>query len=262
MVSHPSPMRAFRILIAIAASASPLVAQEHFLGIHCTPGEHRACAAVGVEAIVYQPGDPNPLNFDALHAFTEVRFHVANLQQEGDAPRGILGMWLQPLDILADFGFTASVNARGGSEGTVVENGQLWIGTDGGPQADGSYMAVWRFDPFSDGRTFGCSVPTGPGAFSDVPLYDQTCGGSITYSAFVFHQALQISRDPQPALTFFWSNWEPGDTYAESVNRGWTTCTTGVDCVTATPEPVTLALLATGMAGVAGAAARRRRRQA
>src|SRR5687768_2034485 len=233
------------LVLAITVT-SRSIAQERFLGIHCTSGEHRACAAVGVEAIVYQPGDPNPININALHPFTEVRFRVSNLQRADDAPRGILGMWLQPLDILSGaFGFVGSMNARGGSEGNVVENGDLWIGSDGGPRADGTYMAVWRFDPFSDGRTFGCSVPEGPSRFSnDPPRYDQTCNGSITYSAFVFHLALQISRDPAPALTFFWSQWEPGDTYAESWDRSFTTCTTGVDCVTTTPEPATLALLA------------------
>jgi hypothetical protein len=262
--SQRGDMRSRTLVVLSFLAAAEAQSQERYMGIHCTPGENRACLELGIETVAHPDGAVRgPWGWSPL-PMTEIRFRISNLQREGDAPRGLIGIWANPFELvdrpIPTFYPTADAFRTGG-EGNTVQNGVVDFYADVALGSSG-YSAGFRFDTFAGSALYGCAIPPGQmelGGPPLEPLYDATCGGSITYSVFVYYDAIRLSRE-LPTLSFSWSGGLPGDTFTEAFNRPWTGCTTGVDCVTATPEPATIALLATGLVGIAGARARRRRR--
>lgn len=112
-------------------------------------------------------------------------------------------------------------------------------------------------------RVGGCNT-SGTGSQSPVMF---TCGGEVVFSfntatlfnasqiAGVFAQA--DARDLANTATYTQSCQTDGTTYTGSVS---TLCTHVTDVTTVTPEPITIALLGSGLFGVAGARLRRRKK--
>jgi hypothetical protein len=110
----------------------------------------------------------------------------------------------------------------------------------------------------NDGAIASSCGTTLPGGSNDLWM-TPTCG-----SAAVTDPRAPAHPDfGWTVLTFSVNSfWDISNTelqiHAQS-NEGSTKCTTGVDCMPTTPEPATMALMATGLAGLAAARRRRRR---
>jgi len=132
-----------------------------------------------------------------------------------------------------------------GSTGNVITRGDLDL-----DDQHGVYAAYIEYN--GPARLWGCEVS--PDNW-DVPTYglDSTCGGSITVSILFLNDDLRLSNQSQLIMrgTQFGVDGSP---------VGGIACTTGVDCVAVTPEPVTIALVGTGLTGI-GLLRRRRRRE-
>jgi hypothetical protein len=120
-------------------------------------------------------------------------------------------------------------------------------GTAGGPQPppfDGSL--VWTNQPGRPSWITGCDAPTTPAVAQTVAYY-RTCGDGKVGFDFSVPADMRITDDTKAFV----------NVYTDEVQFG---CVLGdADCLQATPEPATLALIATGFAAV-GAYKRRRRK--
>jgi hypothetical protein len=99
---------------------------------------------------------------------------------------------------------------------------------------------------------WGCDVVSGPEVISAV----STCGGFVTWRLRPRHAfpttTFVLRPNNQSSISYF---------YHSADFSTQATCTTGIDCAMVTPEPVTTVLMATGLLGIAGVAAARRRRR-
>jgi hypothetical protein len=242
------PLLPFAILVVFATA--PAQAQDFVnYWTQCTPGQLRACSTTEI-AFTYidaPPGGFGPISL--------LLVRMSNLQgfgayQDANSQRGFKSMMIEglegtpptsgPIDIRTGFRYAVEGNARGITDPDYPNPGL---------QPDGRLNVGWRLD--AGGFLFGCEVPPIE-ALGNWGAQDSTCGGSITY-AFELRGNWHIGSQA-PVVTYRYDLWENGQWVGNA------SCTTGFDCITITPEPMTLALLGSGLLAVGGVAHRRRRR--
>jgi len=234
-----------RTLILIGAALPLLAASESSAAsTYCTAGSLNACASVIVEKL----GD-------------QVMIRVRNLQGQvpGDNTwySGLFGVDLYMPGVTGFSNFTMQTEGSVGTNGTPAP----WQATYYKNQ---NMVRVWG-SPLDAAGISGCNDGTGtPFQFTAY----QTCAqdGWVVFS-FTTHG----TWDPANA-TVRWS----GNAYTDPSGKkqaffcgmsgadedcGYVGDYVAPPPSNVTPEPVTLALLGTGLAGVGGAAARRRRKQ-
>jgi hypothetical protein len=221
--------RAHLLLGPLLLLAVPDAAQGQTLdfGIQCFVAQVRACATLQTTLLFHQ----------AINR-SELRFRFSNLQGLPGYATEVQGIKEFQLHNLASDQTIAFWNTPRlySVEGNAIGNAfadatRLFI-------RDYSGSANLEFDGTS--YSYGCDVPVE--ALSAFHGYNSTCGGFVTYSMST--QGL-VSFTKETNVQF---SWDVGS------------CSTGVDCVAVTPEPVSMILLGSGLAGIA--LARRRRRAA
>jgi hypothetical protein len=237
-MSIRGPTLAAALLLATAGAAS--AQQYNFFDDYCTVGAIRTCASVRLRT-----------EWDATLGRTNVQIWIRNLQgtlaQEntGGAPISRVGLTFPNI--------TNPSNLTIQTVGTAVTVGTpapLWKITN--QQIEG--LVTFSTAAHTEGAVMGCNVYPG-----QTLNYYQTCGtgGWVVFGFSTSNQwsasSAQIAWKVQthPGVNTFLACRTadlPGDPeYCESVNP------------TVTPEPVTLALFGTGLAGL-GAVRRRKRR--
>jgi len=239
-------MRLNRVLAAASvlavASAASLRADQKDFQFRCTPGAVRACASIQVVTSLFGGG-------------TNVTIRVRNLQGGpswiGDNTGGsfIRRIGLVAPNVTGATGL--SVNAVGGA-GTIGSPAGLWLLQN--PGGLGGLITMTAGPPNStggNGAIQGCNAPWGGTRSS----YFQTCNTGWVELTFT--------------TTNFWSanNAEVAILSTDyAVNGGGFECDTDnfptprEQCVVATPEPITMILLGSGLASMGGFGLVRRRK--
>ena len=251
------------LTLVTLCSAVPASAQYRNFGVQCTPGAFQACASVEL----WNETD----TFGQLYLYVR----MANVQGTTDfthLQRAGLGSWSIDNLTLANYtpfydpwGSDISSRSEYFSDFGVLEGNTYacQFGTcapETGPRVGEFVRAEQQVDGdfriMNDLRSdrwyllFGCDAPQASdglmGAWG-------TCeGGTATWATNLgAGAAFQLTDATEVSLSF--------EVFGEGGQTVTTSCTTGADCTTVTPEPVTLLLMGSGLAGIAGARARRRR---
>jgi MYXO-CTERM domain-containing protein len=237
------------VISFILLTAAPSAAQQIDFGMQCLIAPFRACATIRIEAVYHAP----ETLFGSLDA-TELRFTLSNLQgSPGFAgAHGLKEVVVNGLEVTTGTAFNLFSEVHSTS-GTVTTGAALDLPLLNYTSSTHA-RATFNFD--YDSYLFGCAVANGSSPFGG---YDTTCGGSITYSQFFLNEHLELSGTSSVQLS--WTGYEEGLT-ANDGYIGTANCTSGVDCASSvTPEPMSMTLLATGLAGLAALRGLRRRRK-
>jgi hypothetical protein len=239
--------------LAVASIPDPARAQSfHDYWIQCTPGSLQSCARteIGFASVV----DPS---FGPLSLLLVRLSNLQGLPGFESGPRGFSSMWINGIEGTPPPVGPAFLEARHHSS-----EGNASIGAELGADdlnhtitSDGRFNVQWNLD--ANTLLFGCDGPPQAYLESHFLGWDTTCGGTITY-ALRLRGDFRMASQP-PSIQYDWRAW--ADASDPAPFGTGVSCTTGVDCVTITPEPATLALLASGLVGIAGVATIRKRRK-
>jgi hypothetical protein len=227
------------LLVAAPLAAAHADGIRHFDN-YCTQGAFRHCASVTVQ-VVTLPGNVTGL--------------ILTIRNE----EGAIAAANSPGSMITSFGVGFPINDRGevnddenGSQGAV--GGATTLGNPFGDTYHdrGSYTGNILWGGYSG--IYGCNPAPAGTVYPQIgeALYGSwaTCGDGAAVVFKLTHSEL-LPWDVNN-MTIGWSFLNPDGTASS--------CTPGVNCfeVVVTPEPVTLVLVGTGLAGIA--AVRRRRR--
>lgn len=255
------------LVIVLLGAATRAGGQSANFWTQCTTGAFQACASVEL----WNETDPvtnqlylfirvaNVQGFDALTPYAIASIGINDLLVTDPTP--------SPGNISSRTGSATGFGALSGNTylcaiGTVqsceanstFRVGEFWTAgiTDDRPGSgyDGDAARVFN-NIRADNRfmIWGCTQPDG----SVGPYWGPgTCKGFVTWRAHAGGGlGFRITQDISVDLAF--------EGYDETGARLLAQCQTGVDCVTVTPEPATVALVASGLAGLMALHRRRRR---
>jgi hypothetical protein len=227
--------------LVAAVTASTATADTMSFINRCTPGSMKACASLVVTTTAYSGG-------------TMVTIRVTNLQGtfSWDQTQGSLITRIGIVAPSISGGAGLTVTAQGGATATGTP-GPLWVlrnpGGLGGPiELDAGILTN------TNGGIAGCSAPAGGYPAN----YFSTCGGWVEFS-FTTTNTWSASNAELAWLTRNMTNpVAPNgaiecDTQPNNAGRAV--------CAEVVPEPITMVLLGSGLAGMTGFGVVRRRRK-
>lgn len=242
-------MKSFLLIAALLIGVTPLHADPAFREWlnQCTPGAFRACASVAVS-----------LAYDAANERTNITLHISNLAGTDIPDNAIYGLHGVRLYNLAsarpstggDATSHTFAEGHGGlltAEGNAVLGRSNWIDFSGYwsdlPPATFPPGTLIAMAPNGNEFIWGCDAPPENGHFRNSSF---TCGGSIAVD-FFFRGEWELTD--QSAMEF-WGRDVNDDPIV--------TCRTDIDCITVTPEPLSVVLLGSGLIGICGLGMTRR----
>jgi len=235
-------------LAAVGLAMAPASARadiKHFLN-YCSPGAMRACASIVVETSLRAGGGTN------------VSIRVRNLQGwgwYGDNTGGssIRRVGLITPQIVGASGLSVSTIGTVGQQGSP--NGYWFLDQPAG--LGGLIQVASSTNYTGEGGIRGCDNPT-----YSVNNYYRTCGENTGWVVFTFttQNNWSASQAEVAWLSDGYQNYTT-EPITECGSDGGYGADGRIPCSHVTPEPITMVLLGSGMAGLGGAGLIRRRRK-
>jgi hypothetical protein len=231
------------VVLPLLLAPSGASADYRNFGINCFVGAFKACASVSVKLV------PDP---DGLGTTAVVR--VTNLQGSPgfNSPgfQGLRGLGIRHLsadDTPYDVEFWPFWGSSDGNAGGFV-GGQITADLTG-------VTLLFRPDPGLIYPLFGC---TQPAQFSEGPYAaigpSWTCvPGRQTWEGLVYGPRIGFTKDTD--IEFYWVGLDQNENWLPEGS-----CISDETCLTVVPEPLTVVLVGTGLAGMGLARWRRRRK--